>query len=162
MRCPDCKGSGKYTGALIQEECRKCKGSGNLLDKEKALDSVFDAQPKSSDNKPWPDVFTIPDTEENRRVFDKLKKILDEETKVKTKLGLVPVLLEVGDTIFIYDAGWYEAVVQFIALNPGSLTPGMVYASNTTDQFRIPYQEITFNLTESRWEHIKSGTPLWP
>jgi hypothetical protein len=31
-KCPDCKGSGKYVGSFVVEDCLKCKGKGNLAE----------------------------------------------------------------------------------------------------------------------------------
>ena len=28
--CPDCVGSGKYIGALVVEDCKRCKGIGQI------------------------------------------------------------------------------------------------------------------------------------
>lgn len=30
LECPDCKGTGKYHGFTVIEDCRKCQGSGSL------------------------------------------------------------------------------------------------------------------------------------
>lgn len=35
-KCPDCKGSGKYIGFNVIEECLLCKGEGRIEDKETA------------------------------------------------------------------------------------------------------------------------------
>lgn len=32
MICPDCKGSGTYTGLTVVEPCRTCNGTGSVRD----------------------------------------------------------------------------------------------------------------------------------
>lgn len=32
MICPDCKGSGTYTGLTVVEPCRTCNGAGSVRD----------------------------------------------------------------------------------------------------------------------------------
>ena len=34
-------------------------------------------------------------------------------------------------------------------------------AGNKTEVFYIPHNDVVFNMTQNRWECIKSGTPTW-
>ena len=38
MKCPDCRGNGKYVGARVVEDCRLCKGLGELKEDGTHLD----------------------------------------------------------------------------------------------------------------------------
>lgn len=84
--CPDCKGSGKYVGFMVIEDCRLCKGKGQIVDEE-ATDRrkrlVKKAKRSSEETKsPFPkaqpglptqinfDIFLDPDDEEDDNWWD--------------------------------------------------------------------------------------------
>ena len=171
-RCPDCKGSGKYRGAFVEEDCHRCGGAGSLLDKQKALDSVFDyndirskGQPISSDNL-GPEFLTIPDTPESREAFERLKKLVEQADSISSlkpakKQGFSPQLV-VGDILHVYDNGWHEAVVQCFSCNPNDpVDTTVIHAKTPCGYFEVKKQLVGYNVTQGRWEYIRAGTPLW-
>lgn len=132
VSCPDCKGSGKYIGILAQEDCRSCNGAGRLPDKEKALESIFRAQPQ-----------------DHNRFQLKPHKLLP-----KLKIGDIIHVYDAGwyetevDRIDYNPIKWVDAE--------------MVYTSDGCNKFRIPFTELSYNVIKGRWEYIRTGTPLLP
>jgi len=68
--------------------------------------------------------------------------------------GAVMPVLVTGTAIHVYDAGWHTVFV----LKDGN---GIYEAGNKTETFYIPHGDVVFNITQNRWECIKSGTPVW-
>lgn len=176
MKCPDCKGSGKYVGARVVEDCRKCNGAGNIVtddDKEKALKSVAEAQPKmtlgeveiyeyvKSVGEPGINPFDLAEQ------CDKVSELKPARNSAK-ELGLAPCdginlpEIQVGTIIHVFDGDWYAPEVTHIATCPINGGPGVIYAEDPCNRFRILYTYLAFNLTLYRWEFIKSGTPVYP
>jgi hypothetical protein len=153
MQCPDCKGSREYVPLVgPAEPCRLCNGKGELNDdgtpiddKAKALDSVFNAN--------------LPDWMEDYK--DQLDLINNHSGSLKTLEGLGRDVLPlgIGDTIYVFDADWYEAEIVHFGSYQGM---DIVRADYICGRFFINVHDICWNDTQKRWEHIKSGTPLWP
>tara|TARA_R110002094_G_scaffold16428_2_gene27955 strand:- start:141 stop:536 length:396 start_codon:yes stop_codon:yes gene_type:complete len=66
---------------------------------------------------------------------------------------IIPTLV-VGTPIFVYDAGWNEV---FVLRDQNEIYE----TGNKTETIYIPHDDVVFNLTQNRWECIKSGTPVW-
>ena len=151
MKCPDCKGGGEYIGAgtIEPEKCHRCKGVGELNDdgtvidpKAKALDSVFNSN--------------LPDWMEDYK--DEIGDLKLGEVKTYEYTAKVPKL-KIGDTVHVFDADWYEAEVVHFGTYQGM---NIVRADYVCGRFFINVDDVCWNDTQKRWEHIRSGTPLWP
>ncbi len=148
MKCPDCKGSGEYIGARIVEPCAKCKGRGELnpdgtpLKLPKWMDKYKDQIEFN------PKVSKKPDL-----TVEELEELLKDGF---TKNSPTPKL-KVGDIIHIYDAGWCEAEVISID-SAGGITARSAYDICMWSGVR----QLDYNLTQNRWEYIRSGTPVYP
>ena len=165
MKCPDCKGGGKYVGAgtIKPEECQRCEGIGELNNdgtvigsKKRALDSVFNSNlPDWMED--YQDQIGMADAPFN------FPRFTDEQIKQVKKLlrGSPPNFLacdselKVGNILYIYDAGWHEATVIYIDID------GSIIAETACDTFCLG-PHASYNLTQKRWEYIRSGTPVWP
>jgi len=148
MRCPDCpERPGKYIGANVVEDCQRCEGVGELNDdgsvidaKAKALDSVFHSN--------------LPDWMEDYQ----------DQIGNPQRTSFLPEL-KVGDTLYVYDAGWYKAEVKDIFPNMWSSRrprPIVIRATTSCDTFHILLSALCYNVTQGRWEYIRVGTPIWP
>lgn len=150
MKCPDCKGSGEYVGARIVEKCRNCKGAGTLVDTTKALDSVFTYN-QPGDN-PCLDI-EWGALAGNPRVIDKRDEWVDRSPDLTTTLNI-------GEVVHVYDAGWYEATIMNFNYNHSDKQThyDAKYACGT---FNFTHSQLTYNITQGRWELVRSGTPVW-
>lgn len=144
-QCPDCKGSGVYKGLNITlENCKTCDGHGSLIGVQlkgtmkQDWDQLVDAVKKNSDPKP----------------------VGDQDTALSFGHCTLGGPFE-GEVVYVFDAGWYEAKIKSI-YDGGVRGTRMVRADYTSGTFRIPLNDICWNLTEKRWEHIRGGTPVWP
>ena len=84
-----------------------------------------------------------------RDVFKKSKQLVECHDKV----FLMPKIV-LGTCIHVYDAGW-NAV--FVLRDQNEIYE----TGNKTETIYIPHDDVVFNLTQNRWECIKSGTPVW-
>lgn len=172
MKCPDCKGSGKYIGARVVEDCQRCEGVGVIGEgaaKAKALKSVAKANlPEWM--KDYAEKIDFDGAHHYRGPAHAILNPDPDDPNIKRikelianppqgwSASLMPEL-KVGDIIHIYDAGWHEAEVTNRWLQHGK---EMVRADAPCDSFRIPYYEMSYNVTQGRWEYIRAGTPVWP
>ncbi len=156
--CPDCNGKRTYQGFNSKpESCNKCNGSGKLGVRMKIKPSDLNPCANTKYDRVGRRSAEIPKSwfvEANKKVED------------NDKIHLSPVIREVimvGTIIYVYDAGWASAQVVEMTCNPNDpVTSSIVHAETPYERFRIPRSYITFNLTQHRWEYIRSGTPVWP
>ncbi len=155
IKCPDCKGSGKYTSAFFVEPCQKCKGRGKLN---------ADGTPLNLPE--WMDDYEIGhdpgilsgDSTASRKVTAKeLDKLIDGIFKVKPEL-------KVGDIVHVYDNGWYEATVDSFKRSPGRLTVYIIlsFARKMISGYVLDSFDLNYNLTQNQWEYVRAGTPVYP
>tara|TARA_R110000822_G_scaffold21989_4_gene69540 strand:- start:894 stop:1292 length:399 start_codon:yes stop_codon:yes gene_type:complete len=93
---------------------------------------------------------------------DALKSVLDNTKGAWNNLlypedydmSLVMPVLVTGTPIHVYDAGWNTV---FVLKDENDIYE----AGNKTETFYIPHNDVVFNMTQNRWECIKSGTPTW-
>ena len=80
------------------------------------------------------------------------------------KAGMSPptAKLKVGDTVHVFDAEWFNTVVDSFYLT--TRNQGMARVSYGIGVFRGDMQMLTqsicWNLTKDRWEYIRAGTPV--
>jgi len=133
--CPDCKGKGTYQGFNTKPEpCARCRGVGKIdISKEDALASVYD--------------YNAP-----RRSAD-ITHLFNPCKEIDVGTTYLPRIVT-GTAIYVYDAGWHEV---FVVEDKNEVYK----AVNATETFFISHRDVTYNMTQNRWECIKSGTPTW-
>ncbi len=157
MKCPDCKGSGKYTSALFVEPCQKCKGRGQLnadgtpLNLPEWMDDYKDQikfNPKVSSG--WSD-----EKDGKDLTVEELGQLLKDSFTKSPEL-------KVGDIIHVYENGWYKATVDsFGKGDQGQLTIYIIlsFVRKMISGYVLDIVDLNYNLTQSRWEYIRAGTP---
>ena len=139
--CPDCKGSGVYQGLGAPEDCQACGGAGEF-----AGISV-DVYPEGIKKEDW---------DELSKSF---KLNITQKDDITFIEGNGAPNLKIGEMVYIYDASWYEGKAAHLYEN---IHGGqMVRVDSNGGIFRIATKNICWNLTENRWEYIRSGTPVW-
>lgn len=146
-KCPDCKGSGVYQGLGAPGPCQACGGAGEFIGIKVDLEN--DVYPKGTCKADWDQLAEALKTCEDA----------DRVINIKAKPGVVHSPIE-GELVYVYDAGWYEAEIKSV-YDGGVRGERMVKADHTCGMFRIPVKDICWNITDNRWEHIRSGTPVW-
>lgn len=164
MKCPDCKGSGKYVGAGTQatEDCLRCKGLGEIgpgashaaekRSRDKALDSLFEANKLPDWMEDHKDEI---DLDEIRNPCKEIPLGFDGSDMSSGEPGLLPKL-KIGDHIHVFDAGWTVAEVTNIGPN------GIVALAPCDRFYWKSIGELSYNVTRGQWEYIRAGTPVWP
>ena len=174
MKCPDCKGSGVYQGLGAPEPCQRCSGRGEDVVK------ITTVKPDIPDE-PWPGGVNKKHWDALRDLYEKHGGAIQHKPNQKAsvvgraaKAGMSPKQVcedtdQVisltkrpieGEVVHVYDAGWYEATIVSI-YDGGVRGVKMVRADHACGTFRIPIEDICWNVTERRWEHIRFGTPVW-
>ena len=156
--CPDCKGKGTYQGIGPVEDCKTCMGAGSFIGVHIDLPETFThpivkhPYPKETTKEDWDKLAEAMKT--NGRL------IVTDANDVTVIKGKGAVDLQVGEPVHVFDSGWFDTVVDNIFYSrAGNQTMARVsYACGT---MQIPIQNICWNITDDRWEYIRSGTPVW-
>lgn len=166
MKCPDCKGTGKYVGAGTQpsEDCQRCSGLGLIgpgasheaekRSKNKALDSVFKANKLPDWMEDYKDEIDV------RESKPFTVKPSDLERFRLNKQRLTPDL-NIGDTVHVFDCEWIEVTVMNFNYNHADQRTHY-YAKYACGTMTFTTYDLSYNVTAGRWEIIKAGTPVWP
>ena len=163
-RCPDCKGSGEYKGFNIPPElCQRCEGMGELNATPRIRGSITQLEGMGRD-----DSSTSSTNRKARQVWRGMANAIlnpnPDDPNIKRLKELIKVRiadgpkLNIGDTIYVYDAGWYMAEVNLIYNDARYNSGKLVKADHSCGTFRIPLNNICWNDTQKRWEHIRAGT----
>lgn len=144
-KCGDCNGTGIYQGLGALEDCQACKGHGSFIGVEMEIESTY---PKNTKKEDW---------DELAESFK--KQIRDDADDITLIKGKGAPGLQVGETVYVYNAGWYEGKAEHIYENMHG--GQMVRVDHSGGVFRMAIKNICWNITEDRWEYIRSGTPVW-
>lgn len=144
MKCSDCKGSGMYEGFnLLPEPCRLCEGMG-ALNAEGMPDMLHKGSIKTLEGLGRKSSMSPPTG----------GGIIFSQEECDRINGVMPEL-KIGDILHVYDRGWYGAVVTI-------LDGCIVHAQHTCGTFDVARYLLNYNVTQGRWEYIRSGTPTYP
>lgn len=145
ITCPDCKGTGTYTGIHEVEPCQRCNGL-------KVIGPGAARDPK-----------TIVEQADRITDFRPVGASIKGSMTRLEGLGRDPLVprIKVGDIIHVFDASWVEAQVTH-TWHDWKLQKQMVRADAPCDSFRIAYSMLNYNVSKNRWEYIKAGTPVDP
>lgn len=125
-RCPDCKGTGKYYGLVVVEDCQACRGTG------KDPDSLPDGLPD------WMD-----DYQDRLGEFD-LGIDLGISVGDQTSLGMP----DLGDKVYFISPSRRETVTVIIEIFSREVRVVDFFAN----EFLIKKNTLCYNLTKKRWE----------
>ena len=148
--CPDCKGSGVYQGLGAFENCQTCDGAGALIGVQLEIKKEDGDQLVDYIKKQYPN--GIPGN----------MSTVDVQAVPKAGMSPSTAKLKVGDTVHVFDSGWYETVVdRFFMTSSGQKMVIVKYGTGSiSGGMQMRMQSICLNLTKNRWEYIRSGTPV--
>ena len=145
MKCEDCKGTGRYVGLRESGDCQSCQGTGRGLMK---LDVI---KPTQTEEDAVDAMNAMRGMAPRRSAIIPLQPIRSPNNPT-TQLG-------VGDTVHVYDGEWIETVVMQITDRP---TFTEVLAIYHHGNIKMRGHNICWNVTQQRYEYIRSGTPVYP
>ena len=157
MKCPDCQGSGQYKGFdITPEPCQKCKGVGTLDERGQphTLESI---RPKGDSIANW-----MEDHKDRLGEFN----LIDVTHKIKPIKKDNTSPLQIGDDVYVYDgtynSPWFKCTLALGPKQSGIRPYQLRYTNGIAGYMQVSRGQITFNLTQNRWEYIRNGPPRWP